>query len=190
MDTNDQVGMISIWRTPGGPGPAATTVTAAGVLRTPSLVAVTVAVPGPTPVTIPFDATAATVGSLLAQRTGRRTTPPRASLATARSANGRLTAMLTRRGDTSSEATPESTTVTRATGSVTVTIAAPVLPSAVAVTEAAPAFNPFTVPSAVTLATDESLEAQPTGLGRTCPFAARAVAASATVPPMVMDAVA
>ena len=164
--------------------------TAAGVLRTPSLVAVTVAVPGPTPVTTPFDATAATVGSLLAQRTGRRTTPPRASLATARSANGRLTAMLTRRGDTSSEATPESTTVTRATGAVTVTMAVPVRPSAVAVTEAAPAFRPFTIPSGVTLATDESLEAQPMGRGRTCPFAACAVAASATVPPTVTDAVA
>src|SRR2546425_3664115 len=162
MDTNAQLGTISIWRMPGGPGPAATTVTAAGVLRTPSLVAVTVALPGATPVTTPFDATAAIVGSLLAPRTARRTTPPRASLATARSANGLLTAMLTRRGDTSSEATPESTTVTRATGSVTVTTAVPVLPPvAVAVTEVAPAFRPFTIPSGLTLATDESLEAQP-----------------------------
>src|SRR2546426_13086 len=191
MDTNAQLGTISICRMPGGPGPAATTVTAAGVLRTPSLVAVTVAVPGATPVTTPFGATAAIVGSLLTQRTGRRTTPPRASLATARSANGRLTAMFTRRGDTSSDATPESTTVTRATGAVTVTIAVPVLPpAAVAVTEAAPAFRPLTIPSEETLATDESLEDQPTGRGTTCPSAARAVAARATVPPRAMDAVA
>src|SRR2546427_7079109 len=191
MDTNAQLGTISICRMPGGPGPAAAAVAAAGVLRTPSLVAVTVAVPGATPVTPPFGATAAIVGSLLTQRTGRRTTPPRASLATARSANGRLTAMFTRRGDTSSDATPESTTVTRATGAVPVTIAVPVLPpAAVAVTEAAPAFTPFTVPSEETLATVESLEAQPRGRGSTCPSAARAVAARATVPPTVMDAVA
>src|SRR5204862_5159264 len=42
IDTNDQVGTISICRTLGGAGPAATTVTAVGVLLTPSLVAVTV----------------------------------------------------------------------------------------------------------------------------------------------------
>src|SRR5438445_735865 len=159
--------MISICRMPGGPGPAATTVTAIGLLRTPSLVAVTVAVPGAPPVTTPFDATAAIVGSLLAHSTARRTMPPRASLATARSANDRLTAMLTRRGDTSSEAALESTT---GAGSLTVTIAAPVLPpAAVAVTEAAPTFRPVTMPFGVTLATDESLEAQATGRGRARP---------------------
>src|SRR5437773_832964 len=59
MDTNDQVGMISICSTPGGPGPAATTVIGAGPLLTPSLVAEMVAVPGVTPVTTPFGATGA-----------------------------------------------------------------------------------------------------------------------------------
>src|SRR2546426_3175386 len=191
METNAQLGAISICRMPGGPGPAPTAAAAAGVLRAPQVDAVPVAGPGAPPVTTPFDAAAAIVGSLLTQRTGRRITLPRASLATARRANGRLTAVLTRRGDTSSEATPESTTATRATGSVTVTIAVPVLPpAAVAVTEAAPAFTPFTVPSEETLATVESLEAQPRGRGSTCPSAARAVAARATVPPTVMDAVA
>src|SRR2546428_3765386 len=189
MDTNAQLGMINICRMPGGPGPAATTVTAIGLPRTPSLVAVMVAGPGATPVTTPFDATAAIVGSLLAHWTARRTMPPRASLATARRANGRLTVMLTRRGDTSIEATLESTT--RAAGSRTVTIVVPVLPrAAVAVTDAAPAFRPVTIPSGVTLATDESLEAQATGRGRTWPSAARAVAVSATVPPTVRDAMA
>src|SRR6266566_4610670 len=188
MDTNAQLGMISICRMPGGPGPAATTATAMGLPRTPSLVAVMVAVPGATPVTTPFDATAAIVGSVLAHWTARPTMPPRVSLATARSANDRLTVMSTRRGDTSIEATLESTT---GAGSLTVTIAAPVLPrAAVAVTEAAPTFRPVTMPFGVTLATDESLEAQATGRGRAWPSAARGVAASATVPPTVMAAMA
>ena len=190
MDTNDQVGMISICSTPGGPGPAATTVTGAGPLLTPSLVAEMVAVPGVTPVTTPFGATTATFGSLLTQRTGRRTTLPCAFLPTARSANVRLTVTLIRRGCTSSEATVVSATGARATGAVTVTDAVPVRPSAVALTEAAPAFSPLTVPSGMTLATVESLEAQVKGRGRTCPFVPWAVAASATVPPTVMATVA
>src|SRR5712691_5788960 len=44
-------GTISTCMIAGGGGPAGTTVRTAGALRTPSLVAVTDAVPGPTPVT-------------------------------------------------------------------------------------------------------------------------------------------
>src|SRR2546425_2527955 len=187
MDMYAHVGAISTCSTAGGGGPAGTTVTTAGALRIPSLVAVTLAEPGPTPVSRPLEETAATAGSLLAHCTGRRTTRPRASVATARSANLWAAVIRTAGGTTARDTTAVSRA--GAAGCVTVTSAVPVWPSAGAVTVAAPGFTPVTLPSPVTLATVESLEVQPTGRGRTCPSPARAMAASATVPPMGTEAV-
>src|SRR6266540_2662003 len=109
-DTYDHVGTMSICRVPGAVERAggAVTVTTAGSLCTPSARAMTLAVPGPTATTTPDGETVMTVGSLPDHCTARRTTPPRASRATARSVNLPGTLRLARRGFSSTDATDES----------------------------------------------------------------------------------
>src|SRR5438477_10583068 len=138
---------------PGGPGADPTTVITAGVLRTPSLVAVTLAVPASTPVTTPFVATSTIVSALLAQVTRPPTMFPAASFATARSASLRLIPTRARAGTTSTDATAPTGVATGCTVMATLARFSPLA----AVTVAFPTAMPVSDPSPETDATAESL---------------------------------
>src|SRR5437870_9496822 len=152
MITFAHVGTIKICRTPGGPGADPTTVITAGVLRTPSLVAVTLAVPASTPITPPFVDTERIVAALLAHVTRPPTMFPAASFATARNASLRLIPTRARAGRTSTDATGPVV----ATGCTAIETLARCSPLA-AVTVALPGAMPVSDPSMDTDATAESL---------------------------------
>src|SRR5438552_3024236 len=138
---------------PGGPGADPTTVITAGVLRTPSLVAVTLAVPASTPITTPLVATATIVAALLAQATRPPTMFPAASFATARSASLRLIPTRARAGTTSTDATAPTGVATGCTVMATLARFSPLA----AVTVAFPTATPVSDPSPDTDATAEAL---------------------------------
>src|SRR5436853_4541139 len=135
---------------PGGPGARPTTVTTA-VPRASSLLAVTVAVPGSTPVTTPFVATSTIVSALLAQVTRPPTMFPAASFATARSASLRLIPTRARAGTTSTDATAPTGVATGCTVMATLARFSPLA----AVTVAFPTAMPVSDPSPETDATAE-----------------------------------
>src|SRR5438094_4656911 len=173
---------VSPTATLAGDGVTVTEATGASVTVTsdvplcPSLVAVIVAVPAPTPVTSPLPFTRATAVLLLDQVTTRPLSGfPLASFGIAVSCT--VAPCCTLAGD--------GLTVTAATGMLdTVTDAVPLCPSLVAVTIAEPAFTPVTNPFPSTVATavlllDQVTTRPDSGL----PFASFGVAASCTVCP-------
>src|SRR5439155_7565569 len=158
----------------------AVTVTLAEPLL-PSLVAVITAGPALTPLTSPVPSTAATTALSLVQSTVRPlNTLPFASRRVAVSCTVCPTATLAVAG----------VTVTDATGATTVTVAAPLLPSLVAVITAGPALTPLTSPFPSTVAaTALSLVQSTVRPLNTLPFASRSVAVSCTVCPSATVAV-
>jgi hypothetical protein len=106
--------------------------------------AVIVAEPAPTPVTLPVADTVATVGSVVAQMTDR---PAIGLPASSRAVAVNCCEAPTRSVNSSGE------TVTDATGTETDTVALPLFPSDVAVIVAEPGPTPFTTPAAETVAT-------------------------------------
>src|SRR5713101_2471107 len=149
------------------------------VPTTPSLVAVTLALPDASPTTKPVPLTAATAGAVLAQVTNRPPSAlPVASFGVAVSWAVPFTGIVADGGLRSTEATG---------AGITLTVAAPVLPSLVAVIVAEPGATPRTKPPPSTLATPEALLSHVivrpvSGL----PLASRGVAVSATMPPTWM----
>src|SRR6266404_6454904 len=151
---------------------------AAAVPLCPSLVAVIVTAPTPSPVTSPVPLTAATPGALLDQvRTRPLSGLPRASFGVAVSCTVAPTTKLTIAG----------ATVTEATGTfVTVTADVALFPSVVAVIVAEPAATPVTNPLAETVAAATLLVAHVTARPlRAVPFASCGVAVSWVVAPAV-----
>jgi hypothetical protein len=141
------------------------------------LVAVIVAVPGATPVTIPVDETVAVADGLELHVTGASDmTFPLASFTTAVSDVVRATMTFAEGGVTVTVA---------ATGAATVTVAVPVCPSLVAVIVDVPALTAVTTPAAETVATagvpDAHTIARPVS---TFPPASFVTALNAAVPPM------
>jgi hypothetical protein len=154
-----------------------TTVTVGEVPLTPSQVAVTVTVPGVTPVIRPVVPTVATVELLDIQATGR----PERMLPCA----SRTTATAGALWPTVSEVDP-SETVTLATGTgETVTVGeAPLMPSLVAVTFTVPGATAVITPPVETVATAGLLDAHATARPvRRLPCASRTVAVAWVVCP-------
>ena len=165
-------GVTRTWATGGGAGCCTVMV---DVPVFPSLVAVMVAVPGPTPVTTPLLDTVATVVELDDHATVRpESVAPLASRTVADSVTLPATARVAVAGDTATDATGTGV------GDVTTICALPVFPSDVAVTVVVPAPVAVTSPCALTVATELLAEVQVTVRPlRTFPFASVVVAFSA-----------
>src|SRR6266545_655121 len=157
---------------------AACTTVIAAVPLLPSLVAVSVAVPGATALAMPSWSATTTVSSLDAQRISRPASAlPRASSGVAMKTMLVPTSMVAVAGLTSTEATAAGTTVIAAVS---------LWPSMVPMMSALPAATPATSPVAFTVATPASLDVQVGVLpASTFPSASRAVAVSRVVSPPV-----
>jgi hypothetical protein len=162
------------------------TVTAA-LPATPSIVAVIVAVPGPTAVTSPLGLTVATDAALDVQVVGPRpvSAVPAASRGVASSCCVAPTAIVAGVGVTATLATGAGG------GAVTVIAAFPLTPSAVALIVAVPGLMAVTTPAAVTVATFGALDCQvKVRPCRSAPDASYARAASVSLAPATSERVA